>query len=300
MSTITSRVQPATSTAAPSWVKRHPLFAYFAIAFAGTWALTVPIALSTGFNLFPMPDIIFLLLFIFSIYLGPFLSALIVIRATEGKTGIRQLFKRTVQWRVGVRWYLAAIFSFLLIWLVSFSLFLGGAPLRGLIANPLPLVTIFLLWLLQGIFIPSIGEEVGWRGCALPRMQAQYGPILAAVILGVLQGLWHLPILFTPLLGPFTPEKFVTFVLTATGGVFLYNWVFNNARGSVLIAILMHASSNAASRMLQEVIPQNIILPAPIQALWPDWINVIIFGLAAILLVIFTRGRLGYRPETGS
>jgi len=280
-------------------MQRHPLVAYFAIAFAGTWALTIPLALSSGFNLFPMPDIVFLLLFIFSIYLGPFLGALIVTRATEGRAGIRRLFERTIQWRVGMRWYLAAILSFLLIWLVSYSILLNGAPLRGLIANPLLLVTLFLPWLLQGILIPSLGEESGWRGFALPRLQSQYGPVLAAVILGALQGLWHLPILFTPLLGPFTLEGFITFVLTATGGVFIYNWVFNNARGSVLIAILMHASSNAASRLLEEVIPRDVILPAPIQALLPGWINVIIFGLAAILLVILTRGRLGYRVHAG-
>jgi membrane protease YdiL (CAAX protease family) len=300
MSAISSRNQPISSVVTPSWVQRHPLIAYFAIAFAGTWALTVPLALSSGFNLFPMPDIAFILLFIFSIYLGPFLGALIVTRATEGSTGIRQLLKRAVQWRVGVRWYLAAIFSFLLIWLAAFSVLFRGAPLRGFIANPLLLVTLFLPWLLQGILIPSLGEELGWRGFAFPRLQAQYGPIRGTLILGALQGLWHLPILFTPLLGPFTLEKLTTFVLTAIGGVFLYNWVFNNARGSVWIAILMHASSNAASRLLEEIIPQELNLPAPIQALSLDWINVIIFGLVAILLAILTRGRLGYQTEARS
>jgi membrane protease YdiL (CAAX protease family) len=247
-----------------------------------------------------MPDIGFLLLFILSLYLGPFLGGLIVTGASEGRAGVRRLLKRIVQWQVGVRWYLAAIFSMLLIWLASFSVILDGAPLRELMAKPQMLVTIFLPWLLQGIFIPSLGEEVGWRGFAFPRLQAQYGPVRGTLILGALQGLWHLPILFTPLLGPFTPEKFISFVLTAIGGVFLYNWVFNNARGSVLIAILMHASSNAASRLLEEIIPQELILPAPIQALSPDWINVIIFGLAAILLVILTRGSLGYRPDAVS
>jgi membrane protease YdiL (CAAX protease family) len=280
-------------------MQRHPLVTYFAIAFAGTWALTIPLALSSGFNLFPMPDIAFLLLFIFSIYTGPFLGALIVTRGIDGRTGIRRLFKRTVQWRVRMRWYLAAIFSFLLIWLASYSILFNGAPLRGLIANPLLLVTIFLPWLLQGIFIPSLGEELGWRGFAFPRLQEQYGPIRGTLILGALQGLWHLPILFTPLLGPFTMEKFTTFMLTAIGAVFLYNWVFNNARASVLIAILMHASSNAASRLMEEIIPQEIAVAAPIQALSTDWINVIIFGLVASLLVIFTRGRLGYRSDAG-
>jgi membrane protease YdiL (CAAX protease family) len=180
------------------------------------------------------------------------------------------------------------------------SVLLGGEVLRGFIANLSLLLTLFLPWLLQGIFIPSLGEELGWRGFALPRLQARYAPVLAAIILGALQGLWHLPVLFTPILGPFSLEKLITFVLTAIGGVFLYNWVFNNARGSVLIAILMHASSNAASRTLEEIIPQEVNLPTPIQALTVEWINVIIFGLVAILLVILTRGKLGYQPESGS
>jgi len=174
---------------------------------------------------------------------------------------------------------------------------MNGAPLRELIANPLLLVTLFLPWLLQGIFIPSLGEELGWRGFAFPRLQARYGPVAGTLILGALQGLWHLPILFTPLLGPFSAEKLVTFVLTAMGAVFLYNWVFNNARGSVWIAILMHAASNAASTLLVEVIPEGASFLAQFQALTPDRLNVILFGLTAILLVIFTRGRLGYHPE---
>jgi membrane protease YdiL (CAAX protease family) len=210
-------------------MQRHPLVAYFAIAFAGTWALTIPLALSTGFNLFPMPDIVFLLLFIFSIYTGPFLGALIVTRATEGGAGVRRLFKRTVQWRVGVRWYLAAIFSILLIWLVSYSILFRGAPLRQLIANPYLLVTLFLPWLLQGIFIPSLGEEVGWRGFALPRMQRRLQAILQPV-LGALQGLWHLPVLFTPPGPAFTFEGFITFVLTATRRIPLHLGVQQRSR----------------------------------------------------------------------
>ncbi|NLG72754.1 MAG: CPBP family intramembrane metalloprotease [Chloroflexi bacterium] len=65
---------------------------------------------------------------------------------------------------------------------------MNGAPLRELIANPLLLVTLFLPWLLQGIFIPSLGEELGWRGFAFPRLQARYGPVAGTLILGALQG----------------------------------------------------------------------------------------------------------------
>jgi len=296
MSAITSRTQPLTSDAAPTWVQRHPLVTYFAIAFAGTWALVIPLALSTGFNLFPMPDVVFLLLFILSPYAGPLLGALIVTRATEGGAGVRRLLKRIVQWRVGVQWYLAAFFSMLLIWLAAYSILYSGVPLRELIASPMLLVTLFAPKILEGIFIPSIGEEVGWRGFALPRMQKQYGPVLATLILGIMHGLWHFPALFTALFGPLPLEEILPFMLTAVGATFIYTWVVNNARGSILIAILLHASSNAASSLLTAIVPLDGVLPAPLQALSPGWFNVIIFALAAVVLVVLTRGRLGYRP----
>ena len=295
MSAITSSTQPLTSDAAPTWVQRHPLVTYFVIAFAGTWAMVIPLALSTGFNLFPMPDVVFLLLFILSPYAGPLLGALIVTRVTEGGAGVRRLLKRMVQWRVGVQWYLAAFFTMLLIWLAAYSILYSGVPLRELIASPMLLVTLFAPKILEGILIPAIGEEVGWRGFALPRLQKQHGPVLATLILGIMHGLWHFPALFTALFGPLPLEEILPFMLTAIGGTFIYTWVVNNARGSILIAILLHASSNAASSLLNEIVPLEDVLPAPLQAISIGWFNVIIFTLAALVLVVLTRGRLGYR-----
>ena len=296
MSAITSSTQSLTADAAPTWVQRHPLVTYFAIAFAGTWALVIPLALSTGFNLFPLPDVVFLLLFILSPYAGPLLGALVVTRATEGGAGVKRLLKRIVQWRVGIQWYLAAFFTMLLIWLAAYSILYSGVPLRELIASPMLLVTLFAPKILEGILIPSIGEEVGWRGFALPRLQKQHGPVLATLILGILHGLWHFPALFTALFGPLPLEEILPFMLTAFGGTFIYTWVVNNARGSILIAILLHASSNAASSLLNEIVPLDVVLPAPLQAISTGWFNVIIFTLAAVVLVVLTRGRLGYRP----
>lgn len=299
MTTLTSQDRSSTGLAAPSWVQRHPLLAYFAIAFAGTWIVFAPIMLSAGFNLFPLADGASFLLFFLSAYTGPALAALLVTRATEGAAGVRRLLRRIVQWRVGLRWYLAALFTMLLIWLAAYSIIFQGIPLRELLANPQLMVSLFLPNVLMGIFIPSLGEEVGWRGFALPRLQGQYGPLLGTLVLGVLHGLWHLPALFTPMLGPFSGEVFVTFVLTAIGGTFIYTWIVNNARGSILIAVLLHAASNAGSALVGQLVPQNVVPPAPIQALLPGWFNVILFGLAAVLLVVFTRGRLGYQPEAG-
>jgi membrane protease YdiL (CAAX protease family) len=199
--------------------------------------------------------------------------------------------------RGGLVWYVAVLFTFLLVWLTAYNLLYRGAPLATLIANPALMVTAFLPNVLTGLLIPSLGEEPGWRGFALPRLQKDFGPMLGTLILGTLHGIWHLPALFTPLLGPFSWDSFLTFVLTAAAGTFIYTWVFNNTRGSVWIAILLHASSNAASNLVGSLIPEGVELTGWQSALNAGWLNVIAFSLAAVLLIIFTRGKLGYRPE---
>jgi uncharacterized protein len=208
-----------------------------------------------------------------------------------------RLFRRTFQVRAGLQWYAVALFVFLVIWLAAYSFLYNGVPVKSLITNPSLLLSTFLPSVLMGLLIPSIAEEPGWRGFALPRLQASYGPILGTVILGTLHGIWHLPALFTPLLGPFTVQGFITFVLTAAAGTFIYTWLFNNTRGSVWMAMLLHASSNAASQLVSSLIPENVLLTGWMKTLESGWINVIVFTAVALLLVILTRGSLGYRQD---
>jgi membrane protease YdiL (CAAX protease family) len=196
-----------------------------------------------------------------------------------------------------VQWYAVVLLIFLAIWLVAYSFLYDGAPLRNLVANLSLMLSVFLPSVIMGLIIPSIGEEPGWRGFALPRLQAAYGPIIATIILGTLHGIWHLPALFTPLLGPFTVEGFIVFVLTAAAGTFIYTWVFNNTRGSIWMAMVLHASSNAASQLVSALIPDNVLLTGWMEVLESGWINVIVFTLTALLVVLLTRGTLGYRPE---
>ena len=295
---ITSRIDTVTPVRKSNWVQRHPLLAYFVIAFAGTWAAVIPLALSTGFNLFPLPEEVFILLFISSMYIGPLFGALIVTRMTEGGDGVRRLLKRLLLWRVGFQWYLVAVFIMLFSWLAAFSIIYRGGPIHELIGSPMLLLTVFLPKIVEGIFIPSLGEEPGWRGFALPRLQSQYGPVLGTTILGVLHGLWHLPALFTSLFGPLPVSEILPFILTATAGTFIYTWIYNHTQGSLLIAVLVHASSNAASQLMARLIPLDEFLPAPFQWLSMGWLNTIIFTLVAVTLVMITRGRLGARPAS--
>lgn len=297
MSTLNSTTHQMQQIESRNWIQRHPLVAYFLIAYVGAWVLVIPLAMSTGFNMFTIPDPVLLALFVISAYPGPFLAALLVTRVVEGKEGVRRLWKRVFQFRARFQWYLVALFGMLIIWLAAYSIPLRGAPVRDLLANPMILLTVFLPWTGFGLFVPSLGEEIGWCGFALPRLQEQFGPLVGTLILGILHGLWHLPALFTVFMGPMRPDQVLPFVITAAAGTFLYTWVFNNTRGSVWMIILLHAASNASSRMLNEIMPKDPILPAPFQSISPDRYNAATFILVAFVLVIATRGRLGYQPE---
>ena len=279
-----------------SFTNRFPLITFFLLAFAGTWLVLSPWVFDT-FGWIEIPDELGIILFILSTFTGPFFAAFYVTGKLEGKEGKKNLWRRIFQMRIGLVWYVAVLFTFLLVWLTAYNLLYRGAPLAALIANPALMVTAFLPNVLTGLLIPSLGEEPGWRGFALPRLQKDFGPVLGTLILGTLHGIWHLPALFTPLLGPFSWDSFLTFVLTAAAGTFIYTWVFNNTHGSVWIAILLHASSNSASNLVGSLIPKGVDLTGWQSALNAGWLNVMAFSLAAVLLIIFTRGKLGYRPE---
>src|SRR5207248_4936984 len=140
---------------------------------------------------------------------------------------------RCVQWRVGIQWYLIAIFGLLLVPLLGYSVFLGVNLPLALLAHSSLLLTVFLP---QGVFIiltASFAEELGWRGFALPRLQQRYGPVLGTVILGSLHGLWHLPSFFTLVNGPFIFTNYIGFLIVAIATTFLYTLVFNHTKGSV-------------------------------------------------------------------
>lgn len=294
MSTITSTVSYEKGFSA--FIKNRPLIAYFFLAYGGMWIVISPLVMDS-FGWIELSDGVSFLLFFLSSLSGPTVAAYWVTGVIEGKAGMGRLFRRTFQVRAGLQWYAVVLFVFLAIWLAAYSFLFNGAPLANLAANPSLLLSTFLPSVIMGLLIPSIGEEPGWRGFALPRLQSAYGPILGTLILGTLHGIWHLPALLTPLLGPFTVNGFITFVLTAAAGTFIYTWVFNNTRGSVWMAMLLHASSNAASQLVSSLIPKDVELTGWMKMLESGWLNVIVFSLFALLLILLTRGTLGYKPD---
>ena len=130
-------------------------------------------------------------------------------------------------------------------------------------------------------------------------MQQRYGPVLGTVILGTLHGLWHLPTFFTFVHGPFIFPIYVSFLFGAIAGTFLYTWIFNHTRGSVLLATLTHGFSGGAGFVVL-LIPAHLVVTGWARPfVYGGWQadNIVIFGALVVLLLVFTRGRLGYNPE---
>jgi CAAX protease family protein len=304
MSTITTTSPSATSSPLRRLIKRHPLVAFFVLAFAGAWLPFLPLLLSrSGFGLLPLTlpvgDLIpglplFTTIFAFT---GPTLAAFIVTAATSGAAGLRQLLRRIVQWRVGVGWYLLALLGFPLLYVGS------GIITLGVASQPTLLAQLFALWsLLFTVYLPylvgdlisTMGEEMGWVGYALPNLQQRIAPLLSAVTLGVLWALWHLPAYFvTGLLAPFSLVGFAFFIVFAAGVRISWTWIFNKTKGSVLIIALLHAASNGTTIALAGRLP---MIP-PTAILLFLGLLVVVFP---VLILLFTRGRLSYKPDRGA
>jgi membrane protease YdiL (CAAX protease family) len=304
MATYTT-TQPAASPLKQGII-RHPLVAFFVLAFAISWSTVFPLALSrnVGVGLLPydLPDAVTTALYLVASFIGPSLAAVIVLATTEGRPGVTRLLKRCVQWRVQPRWYVVALSANLLIWLLSYSALIGPRLFTAAVQHWPLLFTTFLPYVAFGILIPSIAEEPGWRGFALPHLQQRYGPLAASLLLGLLHGLWHIPALMS-LLGPTPLANYPPFMLTAMMTAVLYTWVYNHTAGSVLLAMLFHAAGNAATGWLTALF-RDAGLQEPRAGVAgfltsTTWINVIGYGLAALLLVVLTRGRLGASTVSG-
>jgi membrane protease YdiL (CAAX protease family) len=277
--------QPATNK---GLLARHPLIFYFIIAYAASWLVVLPyLRFGGGAGLLPFSwPIPFELSAAIAPFAGPFLAAFVLTGVTGGKAGISRLRRRIVQWRVGLQWYLFALVG------IPAITVLGAVVLPGVLATfRTPALSLLLNYPIS--FVASLliggplGEEPGWRGFALPRLQRLQGPLVGSLFLGILWAFWHLPYFWMPEWG--TPKSsildMVWYLLAAIALTVIYTWVFNNTKGNLLIVILVHASNDAF------FINQLFVAPVVTDSLLPFVIG---FGAAAVLLVILTRGRLSY------
>jgi uncharacterized protein len=287
----------ATTTATPSRTTTiaFPL-KYFMLAFAFTWALWVPAVLEARGLISPL-----LVPATFFGASGPLLAAVVVTIQESGRAGLRSLLSRVAHWRVAPVWYGIAILGPLLITLgaIALHVLLGGQPFSlGLLIGALPTPLIVVVYMMLTV---ALGEEVGWRGYALPALQARYSALLASLLLGVLWTLWHLPVFFNPDTF-YSNLPFVLFLAYLVPFAILMTWLFNSTGGSVLMAMFFHAVLNSSGEPWKTIPEYSVKLLATAEAFAQNvhfnlMATIVLWVAAAAVVLIYGSRNLSRKPR---
>ena len=263
-------------------LKRHSLLTYFVLTFGLTWACWIPLATSDAFNDLGPPSGLLLLWPLGNII--PSLVGILLTALFRGKSGLGEVFRRLGRVRVHLTWYAVVLLlvPVLLFVAIGVSTLLGGATLAYAWSSLISLLVLALL-------VTGIGEELGWRGFALPRLQARLKALPASLLLGVMWGLWHLPLLIADGVVPLTSlgmVNFLIFDLTITALAVLFTWVYNNTNGGLFLMVLFHTVATATTDTF--LIPLNYVsapfLPkygAPLLFLLLLWVAVMLVTMMA-------------------
>jgi hypothetical protein len=147
MSAATVTPQSQSAFSIRRWLARYPIRGYFAIAFGGTWALlAVPVLARNGIGLLPLrvPDIAMMVVFILATLAGPTLGAIVMTAAIGGRQALRAFFRRYIQVRVGLRWYILVLLGYPLVMLLAAGAYFGAAPFQAALAQWPLLFTAYL------------------------------------------------------------------------------------------------------------------------------------------------------------
>jgi membrane protease YdiL (CAAX protease family) len=215
--------------------KEHELLGFFLLANILSWIVGISLALAAegkGKSFIP-----FSMHYLYAY--GPTLAALIMTWLVSGTEGIKELFSRVFKWKVKPIWWVVAFSPLWLFGLIAIGQRIvtnewQDISLLGQV-NFLPQLNLgvaIVLWVLSF----GLGEEIGWRGYALPRLQKNRSAMLATLILTVLWAFWHWPMFFYVL----DISIIIGWLISLTAGTIVFTWLYNSSHGSVLMLILWH------------------------------------------------------------
>jgi uncharacterized protein len=236
-----------------SWTRRHQLTVFFGLTYFITWGIgAFAIFLPAQFRIL-FGNLSETHPFYYLAVAAPTISAVLLSLACEGRGGLGDLCKRLLRWRFGIHWYVLVLIGLpALGWLVT--RFTGAHPLKDISTPALLLALLFNL-----LFTGPLGEELGWRGYALPRLFKRFSPFKASLILGILWGIWHLPSFFVSAMVQ-SGLSLPLFLLNALCLSCLASWLFMNTGGSVLITILLHYMVNFCVSVIGVPLPAFTLL----------------------------------------
>ncbi len=254
--------------------------AWFALVFAASWLLWTLAALAAAAGAPLLGRAVFLL--------GVFAPAAVAIAATakqSGGAGVGRLLARIGRWQVARRWYAFALLYFISIKLAAAAAVrLGTGAWPGFGESPWPLIAgaiVVSTWV-------QAGEEVGWRGFALPLLARRLGLGWASLLLGVVWALWHLPLFLLPGTGS-TGQSFPVYLSHVTALSVAMAWLYWKTGGSLLLVMIMHAAVNNTTGIVPSAMPGATdplsITSSPV-AMWTAGLS----WLVALVLLFQMRG----------
>lgn len=253
-------------------MRRRPVSTFFLLAFLITWAVWVPRALDIDWAVSVGT---------FWTY-APAAAAIATALLIGGRLELQHLLSGLDSWRIGSNWYGVILLGPLALGLfvATVNLALGGSWGSGLplvFSEPIPIILLLLVIL---TLTDGLGEELGWRGFALPRMLERTNAVAASLVLGIIWALWHIPLIGTD--GSALEGTYLWVLIARLPATsILYTWVFQHTKGSVVAAAIFHGALNLFS----------VAPPTPGDPLTPSVITLVSHWVIAFLLVIFAGWR---------
>jgi membrane protease YdiL (CAAX protease family) len=204
-------------------VKRHPIITFFVLTYVLTWAIESPLVFLTD----SVTDTQGLVLVILASNV-PSVVAIVLTASVFGRGPLRKLLGRLLIWRINPLWYLVVILGPVVLTggVVGLNALMGGPAL----SLGMPLLGVLSMLAFSLVPGSALGEEIGWRGYALPRLQSRMSALGASLIIGPIWALWHLPLWLTGTPGR-TPTLYAAFVISTIALSVILTWVYNSTGG---------------------------------------------------------------------
>ncbi len=271
-------------------MRKQTLPLFFGLTFLLSWSIWIPLALD-HFSLLPVrlePGFVMVAALLAT--LGPAVSALLVSAFSGGRLEVRELLGQLGRWRVKWTWYVASGLVFPVVGLVTVSLY---RLLPG--AQPVPVQPVSAAGLIVTMIVMVIsvtGEEIGWRGFALPKMQKRWSALKTSLLLGTIHTIWHLP--FWTVLGEYERFGWGYWLLSWAWVLALtiyITWIMNHTGNSLVLVMLFHWSWNI---VVNSFLPITSVVPAYLISIGIAW------AIALSLVILFGPQRLVGAGEVGN